>query len=63
VLRAKRGQDVVNVGRRVVHLWSEAAIERVRKLLPKIANCRKTRYQKQQNKPQAKKPVPHKKKH
>ena len=55
--------DVVNVGRRVVHLWNEADIERVCKLLPKIANGRKTRYQKQKNKPQAKKPVPHKKKH
>jgi len=55
--------DVVNVGRRVVHLWNEADIERVRKLLPKIANGRKTRYQKQKNKPQAKKPVSHKKKH
>jgi len=42
--------------------YDEATIERVRKLLPKIKNGRKTRYQKQKNKPQAKKPVPHKKK-
>jgi predicted transcriptional regulator len=28
------------------YLWSEQDIERVRKLLPKIANGRKTRYQK-----------------
>jgi len=38
--------DAVNVGRRVVHIWSQVDIERVRKLLPKIANGRKTRYQK-----------------
>jgi predicted DNA-binding transcriptional regulator AlpA len=30
-----------------VHIWSEEEIESVRKLLPKIANGRKTRYQKQ----------------
>lgn len=29
-----------------VHLWTEEEIEAVRKLLPKIANGRKTRYQK-----------------
>ena len=29
-----------------VHVWSEADIERVRALLPKIANGRKTRHQK-----------------
>jgi hypothetical protein len=29
-----------------LHLWTEAEIEHVRKLLPKIANGRKTRYQK-----------------
>lgn len=29
-----------------VRVWSEADIERVRKLLPKIANGRKTRHQK-----------------
>jgi predicted DNA-binding transcriptional regulator AlpA len=29
-----------------VHVWSDADIERVRQLLPKIANGRKTRYQK-----------------
>ena len=32
-----------------MHLWSEADIERVRKLLPKIKNGRKTRYQKKQS--------------
>jgi hypothetical protein len=38
--------EIVTVGRRVVHMWTDAEIERVRKLLPKIANGRKTRYQK-----------------
>jgi predicted DNA-binding transcriptional regulator AlpA len=44
-------------GERTVHAWSEAEIEHVRKLLPKIANGRKTRWQKQreaQKKKQAK---------
>jgi predicted transcriptional regulator len=30
-----------------VHLWSEQEIDRIRKLLPRIANGRKTRWQKQ----------------
>jgi len=30
----------------IVHLWTEADIERARKLLPKIKNGRKTRYKK-----------------
>jgi len=42
----------VTTGGITVHLWTEADIERVRKLLPKIANGRKTRYKK--NKPQSK---------
>jgi len=54
--------QIVQTGGFPVHLWAEADIERVRKLLPKIKNGRKTRYQKQKNKPQAKQPVPHKKK-
>jgi predicted site-specific integrase-resolvase len=43
-------------------LWSDEDIERVRKLLPKIANGRKTRYQKlrAKQKAQAKSPVPRK---
>jgi predicted DNA-binding transcriptional regulator AlpA len=36
----------VRVGNRDVRTWTEADIEHVRKLLPKIANGRKTRYQK-----------------
>jgi predicted DNA-binding transcriptional regulator AlpA len=44
-----------------VHVWSEEDIERVRKLLPKIANGRKTRYQKlrQKQKAQPRAAVPH----
>jgi predicted DNA-binding transcriptional regulator AlpA len=33
-------------GDNTAYLWSERDIERVRKLLPKLANGRKTRYQK-----------------
>ena len=35
----------VKIGRLNVRAWSEEDIERVRKILPKIANGRKTRYQ------------------
>lgn len=41
------------IGNRNVRAWSESDIERVRALLPKIANGRKTRYQKNR-KPQPK---------
>lgn len=34
------------VGAMRVRLWSDAEVERVRELLPKIANGRKTRYSK-----------------
>ena len=47
--------QILDIGRRKVHSWSEADIERVRKLLPKIANGRKTRYQKQKKQSQTKK--------
>jgi predicted DNA-binding transcriptional regulator AlpA len=52
----------VTAGGMTVHLWTEAEIEHVRQLLPKIANGRKTRYQKlrEQQKAQAKSPVPRK---
>ena|SRR5579871_5231893 len=40
-------QTVTNGGM-TIHLWTEEDIERVRQLLPKIANGRKTRYQKKQ---------------
>ena len=42
--------ETVTVGRRVVHMWTQPNIEHVRKLLPKIANGRKTRYKKQEKK-------------
>ena len=50
-------------GERIVHTWTEEEIEHVRKLLPKIANGRKTRYSKlrEKQKPPAGAPVPHKK--
>jgi hypothetical protein len=56
--------EVVSVGKgtRVIHAWTEAEIEHVRKLLPKIANGRKTRYQKLREKQQTKSSVPRKSK-
>ena len=45
----------MNVGRYQVRGWSEADIERVRKILPKIANGRKTRYKKKGPKKASKK--------
>jgi DNA-binding transcriptional MerR regulator len=55
--------ETVQQGRRLSHLWSEDDIERLRKLLPRIANGRKTRYSKLREKQtaQTKSPVPHKK--
>jgi predicted site-specific integrase-resolvase len=49
-------------GERTVYFWTEEDVERVRKLLPKIANGRKTRYSKlkEKQKPPAGAPVPHK---
>jgi len=63
----------VTSGGMTIHLWTEEEIEHVRKLLPKIANGRKTRYKKQstlsgqqsaktKKKTQARVPAPHKKK-
>lgn len=37
---------ILKVGSASLHAWTEEEIERVRKLLPKIANGRKTRYKK-----------------
>lgn len=45
--------QTIRVGSRNVHVWTDADIERVRKLLPKIANGRKTRYQKLREKQKA----------
>ena len=39
----------VTSGKMTLHLWTLAEIEHVRKLLPKIANGRKTRYKKKQS--------------
>src|SRR5262249_8738467 len=49
---------VLKVGTASLHAWTDAEIENVRKLLPKIANGRKTRHRKA--KAQARVPVPHK---
>jgi excisionase family DNA binding protein len=37
----------IEVGGRYVHVWTQEDIEHVRKLLPKIKNGRKTRFQKE----------------
>ncbi len=52
----------VTAGGMTVHLWTDAEIEHVRQLLPKIANGRKTRYSKlrEKQKAQPKKAVPRK---
>jgi len=63
-IKAKKipGPKATMAGAIRIRLWNKSAIERVRKLLPKIKNGRKTRYQKLKNKPQAKKSVRKKKK-
>jgi predicted DNA-binding transcriptional regulator AlpA len=50
----------VTSGGMTIHLWTEADIEHVRQLLPKIANGRKTRYSKLKKKTQPRAAVPHK---
>jgi predicted site-specific integrase-resolvase len=53
--------ETVQQGERTIHIWTEEEIEHVRKLLPKIANGRKTRYQKLRAKQKAQaKTVPRK---
>jgi len=54
--------ESVKHGEKIAHIWTEAEIENVRQLLPKIANGRKTRYKKQsaKTKAPARVPVPHK---
>jgi predicted DNA-binding transcriptional regulator AlpA len=44
---------VLKVGTASLHAWTEEEIEHVRQLLPKIANGRKTRYQKLREKQKA----------
>ncbi len=48
--------EILPVGRRVVHMWTEKEVEDVRGLLPKIANGRKTRYQKLREKKEGAQP-------
>jgi predicted DNA-binding transcriptional regulator AlpA len=48
--------NAVVIGRYEVRAWTEADIERVRAILPKIANGRKTRHQKQRKKQTKRKP-------
>src|SRR5215813_7903552 len=52
----------VTSGGMTIHLWTQEEIEHVRSLLPKIANGRKTRYQKLREKQSAQPgaAVPHK---
>jgi predicted DNA-binding transcriptional regulator AlpA len=45
---------IVEVGGITVHSWTEDQIDALRKLLPHIANGRKTRYQKQRRRPKKK---------
>jgi predicted DNA-binding transcriptional regulator AlpA len=54
--------EVVITGKTTTHRWTDADIENVRQLLPKIANGRKTRYQKlrEKQKAQPKKAAPRK---
>ena len=55
-------RQTVDVAGKRIHAWTDAEIENVRNLLPKIANGRKTRYQKlrEKQKPQPGAAVPHK---
>ena len=41
--------QILKVGSASLHAWTEEEIERVRKLLPRIANGRKTRYKKKKS--------------
>ncbi|MBZ5509223.1 MAG: hypothetical protein LAO78_27500 [Acidobacteriia bacterium] len=63
-IKAKKlpAPSIVEVGSASLHAWTEAEIENVRKLLPRIANGRKTRYSKLREKQtaQPKKAVPRK---
>ena len=45
--------QTVITGKTTTHIWTEEEIEHVRKLLPKIANGRKTRYSKLREKQKA----------
>lgn len=45
--------EIIKAGRSTVHSWSEEEVEKLRQLLPKIANGRKTRWKKQREKQEA----------
>jgi predicted DNA-binding transcriptional regulator AlpA len=45
-----RAPKAVQIGGKSIHLWMEREIERVRKLLPKVEDRRRTRHQKQARK-------------
>lgn len=45
----------VITGRTLVHIWTDEEIEELRKLLPTIANGRKTRHQRGKKQPKLKK--------
>ena len=53
---------LLKVGKGKLRIWTDDDIENVRKILPTIANGRKTRYSKlkEKQKPPAGAPVPHK---
>jgi excisionase family DNA binding protein len=53
---------LLKVGKGKLRIWTDEDIENVRKILPKIANGRKTRYSKlrEKQKPQPGTAVPHK---
>lgn len=63
-IKAKKipSPQTFHIGKRIVHAWTEEEIERVRQLLPKIANGRKTRYQKKNSAVKAQQPTKPKKK-
>jgi excisionase family DNA binding protein len=58
ISRGKIAAPMTNAaGGMTVHLWTEAEIEHVRQLLPKIANGRKTRYKKLKEKQKGEAPA------
>ena len=50
------GPEATKIGKREVRAWTEKDIEKVREILPKIENGRKTRYQKQRKRKTKDKP-------
>lgn len=62
-IRAKKvpAPRVFRVGKSSLHAWTAEQIENIRTLLPKIANGRKTRWQRQRAAAKKKKTLPKKK--